>query len=276
LHRFGPYKLFRQLNALGHWERWIALHERDDTDHVVYRHARSLDAFERRRMLQIVSKVSRPKHPHLLPINAYSFDETDRLCLVSPYTGNQEGLVPIKHLLARRSGRLEVPEVARCVEHLLEGIACARSHGVWVDEIDPDRVLIDRRGSVIYELYGIVNPRLCDPIAGPVSDEIRAIAQIAAWLLTGVEPSIAPVSVTKVAGRQAKAWDAWISAAIDPLGGFERIDDAIASMPSRDGVTPLPQSKPDVRVSAPLNAVMRRFRRDTNGRSVLPNETPTA
>jgi len=265
LHRFGPYKLFRKLNPLGQWERWIALHEQNDTDHVVYRHAQSLDAYERRRILEIVAKVSRPNHPHLLPIDAYSFDETGHLCLVSNYTGNQEGLVPIAHLLARRSGRLEVPEVARCVEHLLEAIAHARTHGVWVETIDPDRVLIDRRGSVLYELYGLVNPRVCENVPGPVADEIRAIAEIAAWLLTGIEPRVAPVSVTKVAGRQAKAWESWIAAAIDPLGGFERIEDALSAMPTRDG-PPISTGAPqDARGPAPLNAVMRRFRRETNG-----------
>ncbi len=264
MHRFGPYKLFRKLNALGRWERWIALHEHADTDHVVYRYDGRVDAHERRRLLEVVAKVSRPRHPHLLPIEAYSFDEFGHLCLVSPYTGNQEGLVPIGHLMARRSGRLEIPEVARCVEHLLEAIAHARSHGVWVESIDPERVIIDRRGSVLYELYGIVNPRICDPVPGPVSDEIRAIAEVAAWLLTGVEPSLAPVSVTKIAGRQAKAWEVWIAAAVDPLGGFERIDDALAALPGRHAPAQ-PKGASNEVVSTPINAVMRRFRRETGG-----------
>lgn len=270
MHRFGPYKLFRKLHPLGSWERWIALHEHADTDHVVYRYAHRVDAFERRRLLEIVAKVSRPRHPHLVPIEAYSFDDEGHLCLVSPYTGNQEGLVPIAQLLARRSGRLEVAEVARCVEHLLEAIAHARSMGVWVESIDPDRVIIDRRGSVMYELYGLVNPRVCDPVPGPVADEIRAIAEIAAWLLTGVEPRIAPVSVAKIAGRQAKAWEQWIGTAVDPLAGFERVEDALSALPGRDG-PPAPRGPNAERVPTPINAVIRRFRRDTSAHPALPD-----
>ncbi|MEM9373433.1 MAG: hypothetical protein AAGA55_07300 [Planctomycetota bacterium] len=258
--------MFRRLDPLGEWERWIALHEGNDTDHVVYRHAPAPGSFDRRRILDVVARVSRPRHPHLLPIDAYSFDEVGHLCLVSPYPGNQEGLVPIAQLLARRSGRLEVAEVARCVEHLLDAIAHARSRGVWVQSIDPDRVLIDRRGSVLYELYGLVNPRVCDPNPGPVCDEIRAIGEIAAWLLTGIEPRVAPVSVAKVAGRQAKPWEAWIAAAVDPLGGFERIEDALDALPGRTAVMP-PRDLVADGAPKPISVVMRRFRRDSSDRS---------
>ncbi|MFK7883628.1 MAG: hypothetical protein AB8F26_05525 [Phycisphaerales bacterium] len=262
MHRFGPYKLVRQLAPLGPWQRWIALHEGNDTDHIVYRNPAAANSADRRRLLPLVEKISRPRHAHLLPIEAYSFDDSGSLCLVSPYTGNQEGLVSIGHLLSCRSGRLEVGEVARCVEHLLEAIAEARRCGVWVSQLDPARVLIDRRGSVIYELYGLVNPKIAEHPPGPVADEIRSVAEIAAWLLTGIEPGLATVSVARVAGRTARGWDAWVSTAVDPLGGFDSIEDAYASMPTRLGGSMHPQATTPDRASSPISVMIKRFRRD--------------
>ncbi len=259
MQRFGPYTLIRPLAPLGAWERWIALHELNDTDHVVYRHAALHDAGERRRLVDQVARLSRPKHPHLLPVEAYSFDEQGRMCLVAPYTGNQEGLVTVANLLARKNGRLEVPEVARVVEHLLDAIATARAHGLSGARIDSARVLIDRRGSVQYELFGLLGR---EGVSTPESEDIRAVAMLAAWLLTGVEPHIATVSVSRVAGRASRGWDAWITAAGDPLDGFETIAEALAAMPTRGGVLPAKAvAMPAERSPGAIGAVIRRFRR---------------
>lgn len=254
------------------WERWIALHEGNDTDHIVYRCPTTHNGAERRKQLELVERVSRPRHAHLLPIEAYCFDETESLCLVCPYTGNQEGLVSIGHLLACRSGPLDTTEVSRCVTHLLEAIMEARRHGVWVTDLDPARILIDRRGSVMYELYGLVNPKLGVTEPGPVSDEIRSVAEIAAWLLTGIEPRLAPVSVTGIAGRTAKGWDNWITLATDPLGGFDTIEDAYSAMPSQTGTVARPTtSTAPERVASPIEVIIRRFKREAHAEAGTAN-----
>lgn len=263
MNRFGPFRLIHPLGALMGWERFIALHERADTDHLVYRHPAVHDASERRRLLASIEPMAGITHPHLLEVSAYSFDEQDRLCLVTPYTGNQEGLVTLSDLVERRSGRLEAPEVARCVEHLLEAVSAARGAGLTGGPIEPERVQVDRRGSVRIELYGLpgadrINRGFCT-----AADEVRAIAAMAAWLLTGLRQDVAPSGIARIAGRGAKAWEPWLEAALDPMEGFESPEEALAALPNR--AAPDRVGVPPVVVvptaTARFTGVLRRFRR---------------
>lgn len=262
MNRFGPFRLIHPLAPVMGWERFIALHERADTDHLVYRHAAVHDASERRRLLASIEPVAGVRHPHLLEISAYSFDEQDRLCLVTPYTGNQEGLVTLADLVERRNGRLESTEVARCVEHLLEAVAAARVAGLSGGPVEPERVQVDRRGSVRIELYGLpgadrINRGVCTG-----ADEVRAIAAMAAWLLTGLRQDVAPSHIARIAGRGARAWEPWLEAALDPLEGFESPAEALAALPTRaatDRATPPVVVVPNA--TARLTGVLRRFRR---------------
>lgn len=264
MNRFGPYRLVRPLEPVAGWERFIALHERDDTDHLIYRHPALHEAADRRRLMGAIAPMAALRHPHLTELSAYSFDEQDRLCLVTAYTGNQEGLVTLADLVERKNGRMDVAEVALCVEHLLDAVAAARRVGVIDGPIEPERIQIDRRGSVRIELYGLPRadrraPGLC---AG--SDEVRAIAQMAVWLLTGIRQDIAPTGVSRFAGRAARAWEPWLETALDPLQGFETPDEALDALPSRIGRTD-DVVTPDVVVTpaagSRLAGVLRRFRR---------------
>jgi hypothetical protein len=264
VNRFGPYRLVRPLEPFAGWERFIALHERDDTDHLIYRHPALHEAADRRRLMAAIGPLAALRHPHLTELTAYSFDEQDRMCLVSPYTGNQEGLVTLADLVARKNGRMEVAEVALCVEHLLDAVATARRAGLSDGPIEADRVQIDRRGSVRIELYGL--PRADRRAAGvcAASDEVRAIAELCVWLLTGIRQDIAPTGISRLAGRAARAWEPWLETALDPVRGFESPDEALESLPTRSGrgdelfppevvVTPAAGSR--------LAGVLRRFRR---------------
>lgn len=234
MNRFGPYRLIRPLNPLNGWERFIALHERDDTDHVVYRHPPLHDASERRRLLGAIEPLAAVRHAHLLEVAAYSFDEQGRLCLVTPYAGNQEGLVTLSDLVERRNGRLDVAETARCVEHLLEAVIAARGAGLAGGPVVPERILVDRRGSVHIELYGLPSADRMYRGVCTGADEVRAIGAMAVWLLTGIRQDVASLAVGRIAGRGAKAWEPWLEAATDPVNGFETPADALLAVPSRD------------------------------------------
>lgn len=245
------------------WERLIALHERDDTDHLIYRHPALHEVAERRRLLASIEPVAAVRHPHLLEVSAYSLDEQDRLCLVTPYTGNQEGLVTLADLVERRSGRLEVAEVARCVDQLLEGVEGARAAGLSGGPVEAERVQVDRRGSLHIELYGLpgadrVNRGVCTG-----ADEVRAIASMAVWLLTGLRQDIAPERIARIAGRSAKVWEPWIEAALDPFNGFETPAEARRALPTRgrtEPVTPAPVVVVPVS-GGRLADMLRRFRK---------------
>jgi hypothetical protein len=264
VNRFGPYRLVRPLEPVLGWERYIALHEREDTDHLIYRHPALHEAAERRRLMASIAPLTGLRHPHLIEVSAYSFDEQDRMCLVTPYTGNQEGLVTLADLVARKSGRMEVPEVALCVEHLLEAIAAARGAGLIDGQLDANRVQIDRRGSVRIELYGLPRADRQDPGVCNGSDEVRAVAELAIWLLTGISQDIAPSGVGRLAGRAARAWEPWLETAMDPLQGFDSPDEALACLPTRTGRTE-DHAPPEVVVlpaaGSRLAGVLRRFRR---------------
>lgn len=267
MNRFGPYKLIRSLAPVDGWERSIALHERDDTDHLVYRHP-AVDGSERRRLLAAIEPVAGVRHPHLLEISAYSLDEQDRLCLVTPYTGNQEGLLTLADLVRRKSGRLEVPEAARCVQHLLEGVAAARAAGLSGGPVEADRVQVDRRGSLRIELYGL--PPADRRVRGvcTAADEVRAIAALAVWLLTGLQQDVAPTRISRIAGRQARNWEPWLEAALDPLGGFESPAEALDALPTRDReVVDVPQVVVTPAATGRFADMLRRFRRASGERT---------
>jgi hypothetical protein len=263
VNRFGPYRLIRPLCPVAGWERFIALHDRDDTDHVLYRHPPVHDGSERRRLVSAVAPLASVRHPHLLEVSAYSFDEQDRLCLITPYTGNQEGLVTLVDLMERRSGRLEVPEVARCVEHLLSGVAAARSAGLGGGPVEPERVLVDRRGAVRVELYGLPGADRVYRGVCTGADEVRAIASMAVWLLTGLRQDVAPSSVARIAGRGARVWEPWLEMATDPVAGFESPQEALDALPTRDGADRTIALPVVVVPGSPsrLAGMLRRFRR---------------
>lgn len=262
MNRFGPYRLIRPLEPVTGWERFIALHERDDTDHVVYRHPALHEPSERRRLLAMVEPLAAVRHAHLLQVASYSFDEQDRLCLVTPYTGNQEGLVTLADLVQRRSGRLDVTETARCVEHLLEAVVAARAAGLNGGPVEPERILVDRRGSVHIELYGLPGADRVFRGVCTGADEVRAIGAMAVWLLTGLRQDVAPVAVARIAGRGAKAWEPWLEAATDPINGFEAPAEALSALPGRDPIVRAREPFPAADSVGParLAGMLRRFR----------------
>ena len=263
MNRFGPYRLIRPLTLVEGWERYIALHEQDDTDHLVYRHPALRDGPERRRLLEAVRPMCSVRHPHLLGVSAYSFDQQERLCLVTPYTGNQEGLVTLDDLVERRSGRLEVPEVARCVEHLLGAVSAARAAGISGGPVRAERVQVDRRGSLRIELYGLPSADRARRGVCTGADEVRAIGALAVWLLTGIRQEVPPTTVARIAGRQARVWEDWLETALDPVGGFETPEEALASLPGRDTPPGEAVLEPVVRpgTSVRFAAMLRRFRK---------------
>ena len=263
VNRFGPYRLIRPLEPVEGWERYIALHEQDDTDHLIYRHPALRDGPDRRRLLEAVRPMCAVDHAHLLGVTAYSFDQQERLCLVTPYTGNQEGLVTLSDLVERRSGRLEVPEVARCVEHLLGAVAAARAAGISGGPVQAERVQVDRRGSLRIELYGLPSADRVRRGICTGADEVRAIGGLAVWLLTGIRHEVPPSAVARIAGRSARGWENWLEVALDAVGGFESPEEALAALPGREGLAGEPMPEPVIRPGASVRfaAMVRRFRK---------------
>lgn len=231
---FGPYQLVRSLGPSMLADRYLALHVRSKGSFVVHRfRSACTDRAQQRRLTAALERMSHIRHPHLLGVENFSFAPGGRPLVVTPYTGNQDGLITLADLLDLKGGQMGAFEAERAILQLLDAVSCSHSNGMPHGELGLDEVLVDRRGSVFIELAGL---RLA--ISGRTGqssellrDETRSIAQIGYRLITGLpadEPFIPPTSVVR---RLDRRWDEWFETALEPSGGFETPSDAIDALP---------------------------------------------
>jgi len=254
---FGPYRLVRALvpGTLG--DRWLALHARQKTSHVVHRFPACEDRAERRRYLTAFEKLSSIRHPHILPIEQMSFGHRARAWAVTPYTGNADGLVTLDRLRELKGGRMGVFETERAIAQLLEASSAAHEQGLIHGPLREDRILVDRHGSLAIEHYGLdrtVHPR-GDADGDATGDEIRSIAEIGYQCLTGLEPGEPAIRASRIDRRLDRRWDEWFERGLDPSAGFACALEALEVLPSR-----LRQSIPREPSQGPVRVVLRRFR----------------
>lgn len=235
---FGPYRMVRPLGGdEGMAERWLALHERQSTSHVVYRFRELYDKMSRRRFLAWMERLSALRHPHLLPIEEYSFCPTGRACFVTPYTGNQDGLVTLDVLLHAKGGRLGVSETQRGIRQMLDAMRYIHSLGSAHGPVDPAGVQVDRSGRLVLELRG---EWAVDHPCGSERDDVRAVVALAFRMMTGVTPERAGRTLAELAPDTAEGWtpaggwEAWFRDGLDPLGGFASAGEALATLPDRE------------------------------------------
>lgn len=275
LGRFGPFQIVRPLRPCALGERWLALHERDQSSHTVYRLGPFHDKAERRRFLHAVSPlagtIESPCPGHVLPIEHYAFDHRGYGWAVTPYTGNQHGLVTLADLIRAKAGQFEPAEASRVIQQLLtafEGVDC---HEIHHGPIEPAEILVDTRGRLLIELFGVGRK-----VAGLGSgneeltrDEIRSVAALGYQLMTGLPAEEPRIAASRLNRRIDKAWDEWFELALDPQGGFDTAADALAVLPGAAqpsdqqieakpaGEEPAPSGKQG---SPVVRAVLRRFR----------------
>lgn len=234
--KIGPFLFLRAIEPGRNGDRWLAIHERDDTAHVVHRIRVTADRLEQRRFVAAVDALSKLDHPHVLPITQYSLGTAwaGNGWVVTPYTGNGDGLVTLELLAREKGGRIPALEVERAAIQMLEtiGYCHARGHGHGV--IHPDEVLVDRRGSLSFELYGL---RRLLSIGGAVSvdresrrDEVRSVVAMVYRLLTGLAADEPRIPAARLVPRLSPAIDAWIDAGLDPVNGFESADEALGRL----------------------------------------------
>ncbi len=248
--RFGAYELVRELapspGTTLTAERWLALHERDNSSHVVYRFPVRHDKPGQRRFFEAVEPVALLKDSHLLEIEQYSICSTGRGMIVTPFTGNQDGLTTLGTLVEMKGGRMSPHETDRAINHLLEGLAVAHSTtgvGACHGPLMLDEVLVDRHGRLVIELYGLAS-RLKGvqfSAADGVRDEIRSVAGIAYRLLTGLLAEEPRIEADRLVKGLSPLWTRWLARGLDLVDGFATVADAIEALPSnaRDTVDEL-------------------------------------
>ncbi|MCA9297476.1 MAG: protein kinase [Phycisphaerales bacterium] len=241
--RLGPYRLIRPLEPGRLAERWLALHEQAQSSHTVHRFGICADKAEQRRFLFAVEAISELEHPHLLPIEQYSFMKDGRPWVVAPYVGNQTGIVTLRRLLEDRDGNFGPLEVQRGVTQLLDAMSWAHERGHHHGELAMDEILVDRRGSLWIEMFGMA--RRLDAL-GPanqelVRDEVRSVVEIAYRMLTGVDADEPLIRPSRLVRRLDRRWDAWFLRGLDASDGFDTPLEAVLALPGHtvdvDGIT---------------------------------------
>lgn len=231
---FGPYRLVRPLAPSALAERWLALHEKKQSSHVVHRFPVCRAKPEQRRVLAALEQGQTLHAPHVLPIELFSLSITQQPCAVTPYTGNHEGILTLSNLLEAKGGRMAGPEAERAMCHLLEASSAAHRAGQLHGDLAWEEVLVDRHGSCSVEFYGL--RRRLGLVAGPVSelrrDEVRSIIEMGYRLITGLSPDEPRISPTRLSKRLDSAWDAFFDMGLNAAGGFDTAQDAISALPS--------------------------------------------
>ncbi len=259
---FGPYKLIRSLGCTRGAQRFVVLCSRSDTNYLLYRFDSIANHLHRRRMFDALVSMSTLDHPHLLKIESASYDDHGRLCVITPYTGNHEGLVTLADLLDNRDGKLGVIEAARAVEHLLEASVFAQGRSICNGPVLAQDILVDRYGCLQIELYGYT-PH-AEGVATPspmlVADEIRSIVELAYTMITGLPTTGERLDASRVVKRLDRAWDTWFEIGLDPIDGFENAEHALRAMPvnpdSAEWLTTGAARRPQVHIGA----MLRRFK----------------
>ncbi len=236
--RFGPYASVRQLAGVHQCDRVIMLHEQDRTNHLLYRFDHMTDTVARRRVFDRFLSTARLDHKHILKVQNVGYDDTGRLCVITDYPGNQEGLVTLGDLLEVRGGRLEFNEAIRLMGQLLESCVHACKHGVVHGVFSMDELLVDRNGCTLVEMFGLRHAlHNQQSTLDARSEQTRSIIEIGYQLATGMSysdivSSSEVVRSSRFTKRNERLWDSWFALALDPVNGFETSQQAIDTMPT--------------------------------------------
>jgi len=231
--RFGPYVLIKALPPTTLAARFLALHEGNHSSHVVYRFPVCHDKSEKRRFLSAVERCSRLCHPHILRIEQFSLDGGTSGWIISPYTGDVDGLLTLARLLRDKGGHMPPDEAQRAVIQLLEAAGDAHSQHQNHGPIGMDEVLIDRHGSLFIELYGMGRQLagLNEGNSELIRDEIRSIVEIGYQLVTGLRAEEPLIPAGRLVKRLPASWDRWFEAGLDPSAGFDSAQTALRALP---------------------------------------------
>lgn len=207
--RMGPYELSRQLTPGVLGERWLVVHERTQRPHVLHRFMVASDRAASRRFIHILRRAESLKHAHILPIEAVSLDHRGVPFAITPYTGDQDGLMSLDRLLSIHNGYVSLEEARRALRQLLSAVEHAHREGVFHGVLGQREVLVDRSGCLFIELYGLARGLLA-PDAQPSASErleVRSVFEIGYQLLTGLRAEDPHIPPTRVLPELSEDWD---------------------------------------------------------------------
>jgi hypothetical protein len=236
---FGPYRLTRELGACELAQRFLAVHETEQTSHLVYEMAPCFERSERRRVVGAIEPLLEMRHPHVLGLEHFSF-VGNRPWLVAPYPGNQKGLVTLEDLVAEKGGQMEQVEADRLLRQLLEAMEYIHGRGCGWGRVEARWMLVDRSGRAAAELVGVA--RRLEGLRGVnaelIRDEVRAMVALGYKLITGHEPDDLLMPASRLVRKLDRRWDMLFEDGLEPAGGFATAREAIEALPSTERVGP--------------------------------------
>ncbi len=243
LPRLGPYALTRMLDQHPLAERWLALHEVEQTSHVAYRFPPHLDRVEQRRFLAVAEQLGDIDHPHLLKVEQFALDTAGsggpigggaggRAWMICPFTGDADGVRTLSRLIRSKGGALIPDEAEHALGQMLDACRSAHAAGLHHGPITLDDVQVARNGSILLELYGVARALrgLNRANAELVRDEIRSIVEIGYQLITGLRAEEPIIPAHRLVKRLPARWSHWLARGLDPSDGFDTADDALSAL----------------------------------------------
>ena len=248
--------------------RFLALHLADQSSHVAYRFPVVLGEQERERVRSIVARASLLAQAHILKIERFMFDPAGHPWIITPYTGDVDGLRSLGRLLRDKHGQMPPMEAERALMQILEAASFVHSQprtagGAGQDGAAPlthhgaltlEQVLVDRHGSLSIELYGLARALRCREAGGEmltpeiVRDEVRSIVEIGYQLVTSLRAEAPWIPAGRLVRMLDPRWDRWFERGLDPSRGFDTAEEALRELPSR--AAPIESAGAQVKVRA--------------------------
>jgi hypothetical protein len=202
------YIFTRDLDETPYGSRHLVLSAEHHTSHLLHRlhKAFPIKPGSRERFERAMDRVQHADHPHILQVEEFGWDVDSGIgpFAVSEYTGDADGVVALERLLTLKGGWLTLEETKRALEQLMEACVCAHAAGLAHGPLTMQQVHIDRRGSLLIELYGL-NQQLA-PTKSPAGDEVRSIAAIGYRLATGLLPVRPLIPVEHIVEHVDQTW----------------------------------------------------------------------
>ncbi len=168
-------------------ERWLA-RASDGSPWLAYRIDRLAGGQSAKSFRMAAEMLLSLRHSHLLPILDMNPDRAGGRWLLSPYVGSSAGVVTLADAArGREGGTLKPMEVIWVMDQILSCVHDAHQAGHCHGGFRADEILVDRRGSVKVELYGLARRLRGLPVAGlqARTDETRSVLELGYTLATG-------------------------------------------------------------------------------------------
>lgn len=225
-------RLERRLGRHALGDRWLARRlDGRRTPAVIYRLDRLGGARSPRRFKLAADMLLTLVHPHVLAVEAVDAETGGERWLRAPFVGSCGDLCLMRTVVKHRDGgRLTPMETRWVVSQVLSASAYAHGRGVCHGRITLDDLVIDTRGSVVVELYGL-GSRLRGVPAGDRDAEraeVRSVASLAAELAGAPGDDERDALLRAIGGELGREFRDWSATVLD--GGFASASAALGAL----------------------------------------------